>query len=121
MKNTFYVEYPKMIDGVDADTAYTSDAYDCRGMACARGVGIPVGLTDGGGIDQTIDLQGSVDGTLWTDIANPFITFTAVDTSIESSLVDIRCYSLVRAVYNNEGATAGTISLWLNLLAQNDA
>ena len=121
MKNTPYIEYPTLIDSVVATADYTSDAHDCRGMACAKGVGIPVGLTDAGGIDQTIDLQGSVDSTLWTDIANPFVTFTGAAVSIESSLVDVRGYSLVRAKYNKEGASAGAISLWLNLLAVNDA
>lgn len=116
-----FIEYPAAIDSVDADTAYTSNPISCRGMACIRALGIPAGIVDAGGIDQDIVLQGSINGSLWTDITDPFITFTATSTSIESALVDIRAYSLLRFVYDNKGASAGTISLWANLLAINDA
>ena len=116
-----FIEYPKVMNSEVATAAFTSAVFDCRGMACLRAVGTPVGLVDAGGIDQDIVLQGSVNGSLWTDIIDPLITFTAIATEIQSALVDIRCYSLLRVVYDQKGATAGTISLWVNLLPINDA
>ena len=112
----YYRENAALINE-DADADFTSAKVNCNGHASARLDCHVTGLTDAGTIDQTVELQGSVDGNNWNPTAIVTVSITGsspLTASFYSTVADIRGYSWLRLVYTKQDATAGTILCKLN-------
>lgn len=110
-----YIRYKDSIDiikGSAATDMISTASHPCIGHNVARFVAIGAGIVDSGGINATVYIQGSIDGKNW-DAALGTVTFSSSDQVLYSSAIDVRGYSHLRAVYNKNGATAGTVSVRL--------
>jgi hypothetical protein len=109
----YYKNTPKLINAGAANADITSEGVSCIGHSTARVEAQVTTLTDAGTIDQTVDVQGSVDGTNYNTTAIGTVSITGsspLTDKFYSTALDIRGYAKIRLVYNHEGASAGTIT-----------
>ena len=97
-----------------AGTADATEEFDISPITTCRISAIPdADWVDAGGIDQTVILTCSVDGTNY-DTTAATLTFTAASANKISSAVDVRGYSRAKLSYTANGCTAGTFDAWLH-------
>ena len=92
-----------------------SGSLPSAGYSSARVSFTVSGLVDAGGINATLGVQGSMDGTNWSATIG-VATAAAASATYMSAVLDIRCYNHIRLVYLKNGATAGTFTGHVALL-----
>ena len=114
-----YRNYQKVFEdesGVPTGATTASGSLASAGYSSARvNFTTSATWTDAGGIDQTVGIQGSMDGTNWSATIQ-VATAAAAGATYMSALADIRCYNHVRLVYTKNGCTAGTFTAHVALL-----
>jgi hypothetical protein len=119
MSQIFYSKNAPNFLSCDADTDTTTSGVSCLGLSSARYDVQVATLTDAGTIDQTVAIQGSVDGTNYNTTAIATVNITGASpltANFFSGVVDIRGYAKVRLVYTSNDASAGTVVSNLNLV-----
>ena len=106
-----YIRFKDSVNFINtnANAAQTSSLHSCIGHNICRFQAVSVGLTDAGGIDQTVILHGSIDGVNFS-AALATLTFASAAEVIFSAAIDVRGYAHLKLVYDKKGATAGTIT-----------
>jgi hypothetical protein len=110
-----YTNYQSVFSGADATADAESGSLNSAGYSSARVCFVVSGLVDAGGINATLGVQGSMDGTNWSATIG-VATAAAASATYMSAVLDIRCYNHIRLVYLKNGATAGTYTGHVALL-----
>ena len=102
--------------GAPTGATTVSEPISCgRASTCRISATTDADWVDAGGIDQTVNIEGTVDGTNYNTAITGITWANASETKISGAL-DIRGYSKIRLVYTKKGCTAGTFDAWVHII-----